>query len=59
VLSSRVRTGRSIKGFRLPPAIHEDERNNLENIIKEAAKGFTGELSGWYKGLYDMTEEEH
>ena len=59
VLSSRVRTGRSIVGFRLPPAIHEDERRKLENVIITASKGYSGELSGWYKGLYDMTDAEH
>lgn len=59
VLSSRIRTGRSIVGFRLPPAIHKDEREKLENVIITASKDFTGEFAGWYKGLYDMTDAEH
>ena len=59
VLSSRVRTGRSIRGFRLPPAIHKDERNKLEKVIVKATEKFDGDLKGFYKGLYDMTDDEH
>ena len=38
VLSSRVRTGRSIRGFRLPPSIHEDERNKLKKLSSKLLK---------------------
>ncbi len=59
VLTSRVRAGRNIRGFRLPPSIHDDERWKLEKLIIKACEGITGECSGTYKGLYDMTDAEH
>ncbi|KFZ68759.1 hypothetical protein N338_07992, partial [Podiceps cristatus] len=47
VLSSRVRTGRSIRGLSLPPACTRAERN-----------GLTGDLAGRYYRLSEMTEKE-
>jgi len=36
VLTSRVRTGRSVKGFKLPPVIGFEERRKLEGICVDA-----------------------
>ncbi len=48
VLTCRVRTGRSIRGFRLPPVIGFEERRKLEAI---AVKGLL-KMSGDFKGDY-------
>ena len=58
VLSSRVRTGRSIRGLSLPPACSRSERREVERVVVTALAGLKGELSGRYYGLGDMTEHE-
>jgi len=51
VISTRVRTGRSISGFCLPPSISADQRKDLEAIAVKALKTLTGELHGDYYPL--------
>jgi len=51
VISTRVRTGRSISGFCLPPSISADQRKELEAIAVKALKTLTGELHGDYYPL--------
>ena len=46
VLSSRVRTGRSIRGFSLPPHCSRAERRAVEEIIKEIFGSLKGEFAG-------------
>ena len=46
VLSSRVRTGRSVRGFSLPPHCSRAERRDVENVVCEALDGLKGEL--WF-----------
>uniref|UniRef100_A0A8C2KRS9 creatine kinase n=1 Tax=Cyprinus carpio TaxID=7962 RepID=A0A8C2KRS9_CYPCA len=58
VLSSRVRTGRSIRGFCLPPHCSRGERRAIENMSVEALGALDGDLKGKYYALKDMTEEE-
>jgi len=48
VLTSRVRTGRSIKGTRLPPACTFDERRELERLIVKGLMSLQGNLKGDY-----------
>lgn len=43
VLSSRVRTGRSIKGYTLPPHCSRAERRAVENL---SIKGKRGRIAG-------------
>lgn len=42
VLSSRVRTGRSIRGFGLPPHCTRAERREVERVVTDALDGLTG-----------------
>jgi len=42
VLSSRVRTGRSIRGFSLPPHCSRAERRSVEHVVCEALAGLKG-----------------
>uniref|UniRef100_A0AAY4EAH0 Creatine kinase S-type, mitochondrial n=1 Tax=Denticeps clupeoides TaxID=299321 RepID=A0AAY4EAH0_9TELE len=58
VLSSRVRTGRSIRGLSLPPACSRAERREVERVVVQALSGLTGDLSGRYYSLGEMTEKE-
>lgn len=58
VLSSRVRTGRSIRGLSLPPACSRAERREVENVAITALEGLKGDLAGRYYKLSEMTERE-
>jgi creatine kinase len=58
VLSSRVRTGRSIRGIALPPHCTRGERRRVEKIAVEALSALEGEFKGKYYPLSKMTEKE-
>uniref|UniRef100_A0A8D1V336 Creatine kinase S-type, mitochondrial n=1 Tax=Sus scrofa TaxID=9823 RepID=A0A8D1V336_PIG len=58
VLSSRVRTGRSIRGLSLPPACTRAERREVENVAITALEGLKGDLAGRYYKLSEMTEQD-
>merc|ERR1712072_1070172 len=68
VLTSRCRTGRSVRGTRLPPSSTFEERRELERIIVKGLLNLTGELKGKYLPLHGsysyaskpggMTEDE-
>lgn len=58
VLSSRVRTGRSIRGLSLPPACTRAERREVERVVVNALAGLQANLAGRYYSLAEMTEEE-
>merc|ERR1719281_1749673 len=51
VLSTRVRTGRSIRGLRLPPTCKKGERREVERVMTKALLGLEGELKGDYYPL--------
>lgn len=51
VISTRVRTGRSIRGIKLPPSCTFDERREIERVLTTALKGLDGELKGDYYPL--------
>lgn len=58
VLSSRVRTGRSVKGIALPPHCTRAERRAIEKISVDALAALDGEFKGKYYPLNKMTEAE-
>jgi len=58
VLSCRVRTGRSIRGLRLPPCTDRAERREVERVLTTALSKLDGPLSGKYYPLSGMTDEE-
>merc|ERR1712088_1004779 len=58
VLSSRVRTGRSIRGFALPPWNSRAERRRIGTIVTEALDSMEGNFQGKYYGLNGMSENE-
>ena len=51
VISTRVRTGRSIRGLRLPPSCSKEERREVEHVVVQALKSLRGEFSGDYYPL--------
>merc|ERR1719498_3279 len=51
VISTRVRTGRSIPGFPLPPSISADQRKELEGLVVKALSTLEGNLKGDYYPL--------
>merc|ERR1719201_3042663 len=52
VLTTRVRTGRSVRGFRLPPTISFEERRRLEALCVKALLKMEGDLKGDYFPLH-------
>merc|ERR1719217_893689 len=52
VLTTRVRTGRSVRGFRLPPQIGFEERRELEALCVRALLNMGGDLKGDYFPLH-------
>lgn len=54
ILSSRVRATRNIFGFPLPPGINNEQRKDVENILRSVFKKFTGELKSKYHPLGDI-----
>merc|ERR1719408_175695 len=48
VLTTRVRTGRSVRGFKLPPVIGFQERRNLEALCVKGLLAMEGDLKGDY-----------
>merc|ERR1712168_621366 len=56
VFPVRVRTGRSIRGYALPPWCSRAERRKVESISVGALDRFDGDLKGKYFPLYEMTE---
>merc|ERR550514_1292562 len=51
VISTRVRTGRSLRGVRLPPVCTKDERREVERIVTKALINFKDEMKGSYYPL--------
>ena len=58
VLSSRVRTGRSIRGLCLPPFCSRAERREVERVVTSALDSLDGTFKGKYYALSNMTDEE-
>lgn len=52
VLTTRVRTGRSVRGFKLPPVISFEDRRKLEGCVVEALLSMDGDLKGEYFPLH-------
>jgi creatine kinase len=51
VLTTRVRTGRSVRGFKLPSTISFADRRRLEEVCVSALRSLTGDLAGEYLPL--------
>lgn len=58
VVSSRIRTGRNIKGIALSPHIARCERRQVEKLVSEALCSLSGEFEGKYYPIPNMTPED-
>jgi len=52
VLTTRCRTGRSIRGLALPPAVSFEDRRKTEKLIVEGLNTMEGDLKGKYLPLF-------
>jgi len=52
VLTTRCRTGRSVRGTRLPPCTTFEERREIESVIVKGLLSLTGDLKGDYFPLH-------
>mmetsp|Transcript_35614 Transcript_35614/g.36323 ORF Transcript_35614/g.36323 Transcript_35614/m.36323 type:complete len:446 (+) Transcript_35614:290-1627(+) len=57
VLSTRIRAARNISGHSLPPGATAQDRKEVEEILKNAFSGLTGELAGTYYELGNLSDE--
>mmetsp|Transcript_21644 Transcript_21644/g.21790 ORF Transcript_21644/g.21790 Transcript_21644/m.21790 type:complete len:448 (-) Transcript_21644:116-1459(-) len=57
VLSTRIRAARNISGHSLPPGATAEDRKEVEEILKNAFSGLTGELAGTYYELGNLSDE--
>lgn len=58
VISTRIRSGRSIDGLALPPSTDRKQRRKVESLLSNALCALTGELKGKYFPLGAMTNKE-
>lgn len=58
IVSTRVRVGRTVKGFPMASKLTREQRVALEQKVKEACLKMTGELAGTYRSLTEMTKAE-
>jgi creatine kinase/arginine kinase len=56
ILSTRIRVGRNLKDTPLGSLISDDQRNEVENLIKTALMKLSDNLSGNYYPLNNMSE---
>ncbi|VDL95268.1 unnamed protein product [Schistocephalus solidus] len=59
VISTRVRLGRTVKGYGFAPVISKEDRIALEQKIVAALKTLPGEFAGDYYSLGNMTKTEY
>lgn len=58
MLSSLVRTGRSIRGLSLPPPCSRAERREVERVVVTALAGLKDDLAGRYYSLGDKEQQQ-
>ncbi|KAI0214334.1 Creatine kinase S-type, mitochondrial [Lamellibrachia satsuma] len=58
VVSSRVRTGRNIRGLCLPPATCRAERREVERVLSTSLAGLEGLFQGTYYSLVTMNPSD-
>ncbi|XP_041468759.1 arginine kinase-like [Lytechinus variegatus] len=58
VISSRIRTGRNLRGFCLSPWICRSERRKVEKLVSSALGSLTGDLKGKYYALPSLSEAD-
>lgn len=57
-MSSRVRTGRAIRGIPHPPVCSRAERREVERVVVDALQGLPADLAGKYYSLTTMSDQD-
>jgi len=58
VKSTRIRAARNISGYSLPTGATDEDRAAVEEVLKQAFAGLSGELSGTYYEFGKLSEEQ-
>lgn len=58
IVSTRVRVGRTVKGYPMASKLTREKRVELEGKIKDSLMTLEGDLAGTYKSLNEMSHEE-
>jgi creatine kinase len=58
IVSTRVRVGRTVKGYPMASKLTRTQRLEMEGRIKDVLTKLDGDLAGTYKSLVDMSYEE-
>ena len=58
IVSTRVRVGRTVKGYPMAGKLTKEKRIELEHKIRDSLVGLEGDLAGTYRSLVDMSKEE-
>lgn len=58
VASTRIRAARNISGFSLPAGTSAEDRAGVEEVLRQAFGGLSGELAGAYYKLGEINDEQ-
>ena len=58
IVSSRIRVGRTLKGFPMGPKLTRETREEIENLMVESFRELNEDLYGDYLGLTELSYEE-
>jgi len=58
IVSTRVRVGRTVKGYPMAGKLTKEKRVELEHKVRDALLTLDGDLAGTYRSLIDMSKEE-
>jgi creatine kinase len=58
VVSTRIRAARNISGYALPCGTTDEDRAKVEDVLKQAFAGLSGELAGTYYELGGLSAEQ-
>lgn len=58
IVSTRIRVGRTIKGYPMGPKLSRESREEIENLMLDAFKELTDDLYGDYFKLSEISNEE-
>jgi hypothetical protein len=58
IVSTRIRVGRTLKGFPMGPKLTRESREEIETLMIEAFRELQGDLYGDYLNLNELSNEE-
>lgn len=58
IVSTRIRVGRNLDGFPLGPGVSKEQRDQIMDKVVQACDTFTGDLSGKFYALSDLSDDD-